>query len=46
MVEAKKEDRADDDGREEDLTDVIVENFLIRTGSRAVMILLPVRNFG
>jgi hypothetical protein len=38
MKTKKKKDCADDDGREQNLTDVIVEDFLIGTGSIAGML--------
>jgi hypothetical protein len=44
-METKKKYRADDDRREQNLTDVIVEDLLVRTGNVAGMIFFPVRNF-
>jgi hypothetical protein len=44
METKEKKDCADDDGREQNLTDVIVEDFLIGTGSIAGM-LFPFGNF-
>ena len=45
-MEAKKENRANDDGREQNLTDVVVEDLLVRTRNVTGMILFRIGNFG
>ena len=44
-METKKKDRTNDDRSEQNLTDVIVEDFLVGTGNVSVAIFFPVRNF-
>ena len=44
-MEAKKENRANDDGREQNLTDVVVEDLLVRTRNVTGMILFRIGNF-